>query len=468
MGLKGRLRLAVAVVLLLSGGQAIGTVPDDSRFAALDAVVREAIARTAAPGAVVVITSAERRVLVRAYGVASIETGTAVTADSLFQIGSVTKAFTAAAALSAAEADVLRLADPVGRVVTGLAPCLGRATLSDLLSHGGGFIDEPDEYGAQGEEGLAAYPRTWTDEYCLLPPQRAFSYSNSGYALVGLALQERTGRSFADEVRRRVLDPLGMTFTTFRPTEAMTRPVAVGHRIRAGAPSVVRPLANDARLWPAGTLYTSGEELGRFLIALANSGRIDGRQGLSSRVIEAMMTARMNMPTVGSDYGFGLELDRFRGLRRAGHGGTMTGYGALISVLPDRHVGVGVMTNGDGVILADVADRALELALGAELPSAGPTPDPPPAVSIPASELDCFVGSYRNPRRFTVKVIGRGGDLVLQRFGQDLPMRAVGNRRFELTRPNGSRETIVFGPDEGGRAAFMQMSVWALARVPGP
>ena len=91
-------------------------------------------------------------------------------------------------------------------------------------------MDEPDEYGPQGEEGLAAYARTWTSEYCLLPPGRAFSYSNSGFALAGLALQEADKKPFADVMRARVLDPLGMPRTTFRPTEAMTWPLAVGHR----------------------------------------------------------------------------------------------------------------------------------------------------------------------------------------------------------------------------------------------
>ena len=126
-------------------------------------------------------------------------------------------------------------------------------------------MDEPDEFGPQGEDGLGAYPRTWTSEYCLLPPGRAFSYSNSGYALAGLALQEAEKKPFADVMRARVLDPLGMTRTTFRPTEAMTWPLAVGHRRdKEGKFTVVRPLANDARLWPAGTLYSSANEMARF------------------------------------------------------------------------------------------------------------------------------------------------------------------------------------------------------------
>ena len=82
-------------------------------------------------------------------------------------------------------------------------------------------------------------------------------------------------------MRARVLDPLGMPRTTFRPTEAMTWPLAVGHRRdKEGKFTVVRPLANDARLWPAGTLYSSANEMARLLVALVNDGRVDGKQAL--------------------------------------------------------------------------------------------------------------------------------------------------------------------------------------------
>jgi CubicO group peptidase (beta-lactamase class C family) len=164
---------------------------------------------------------------------------------------------------------------PVATYVSGLTPCVGQPTLRQLLSHTGGLIDEPAEFGPPGEEGLAAYPRTWTSEYCLLTPGRAFSYSNSGVALAGLALQEAAKTPFADAMRARVLAPLGMTRTTFRPAEANKWPLAEGHRrAKDGTFAVVRPLANDARLWPAGTLYSSANEMARFVAALMNDGRL--------------------------------------------------------------------------------------------------------------------------------------------------------------------------------------------------
>ena len=335
------LLVALPAASLAGPGQAI----DAQAFARTEASIREALVAAGAPGAAVAVVSGDRVIWAQGLGVANTETGAPVTADTLFQIGSATKMFTAAAVLSAAASGAVALDRPVGGYVSGLAPCLAAPTLAQLLSHTGGVIDEPDEYGPQGEEGLAAYARTWTSEYCLLPPGRAFSYSNSGFALAGLALQEADKKPFADVMRARVLAPLGMPRTTFRPTEAMTWPLAVGHRKdKEGNVTVVRPLANDARLWPAGTLYSSANEMARFAMALLNDGVVDGKPALPPGVVAKMRAAAAAIPTTGQRYGQGLFLT---GDPAYGHGGTMTGYVASVTILPEAKLGIVVLTNGD-------------------------------------------------------------------------------------------------------------------------
>lgn len=437
-----------------------------ARLAGLDDLVRSELARSGAPGAAVVVVSGGQIVFAKGFGLANVETREAVTPDSLFQIGSVTKPFTAAAILTDGLEGRLGINQPVSRVIKGLTPCIGRVTLGELLSHSAGLIDEPDEFGPQGEEGLAAYPRTWRSDYCLLAPGRAFSYSNSGFALAGLALQEREGKPFADLMRERVLTPLGMGRTTFRPTEAMTGPLAVGHRTQDGVVSVVRPLPNDARLWPAGTLYSSAREMGRFLLAMTQNGRVDGNQALPAAAIKEMMTPRVSTPTSGGHYGYGLFLDQYRGQQRASHAGGMTGYGAAFAVLPESNLGVAVLANGDGAILTNVGNRVLEI-----LAEDRPAPPPPlfrrpvtPDFMPGPAQRATYAGTYTNPRRFTVDIVVDGDRLVLKRFGRDFPMRAIDMTRFAIDSPSGSPETIVIGLDNRQRADYIQMFQWALAR----
>ena len=304
-------------------------------------------------------------------------------------------------------------------------------------------MDEPDEFGPQGEEGLAAYPRTWTTEYCLLPPGRAFSYSNSGFALAGLALQEADKKPFADVMRARIFDPLGMTRTTFRPTEAMTWPLAIGHRRdNAGAFSAVRPLPNDARLWPAGTVYSSAQEMARFVIALLNDGRVDGKQALPAGLAATVRTAVGHHSHHGRTYGLG----QFLTERTFGHGGTMTGYTAQVD---DRSRGRRRRRGAEQ-----------RRQRGADADRAGAASRRRRACSRrrrrrrsrrAASSPICrpYVGTYRNPRRFTVEVARSGDGLVLKRFGRDFPLRPSGPDRFVTDLPRGGTETIAFGRGAG-------------------
>lgn len=445
----------------------------EATFAEAGSAIQAAMEKAGIPGAAVAVIVGDRVVWTKGFGVASVETRTPVTPDTLFQIGSMTKSFTAAAILSAAAGGAIALDEPVSSYVHGLTACVGAPTLTQLLSHTGGIMDEPDEYGPQGEDGLGAYQRTWSSEYCLLPPGRAFSYSNSGYALAGLALQEVDEKPYAEAMRERVLAPLGMPRTTFRPTEAMTWPLAVGHRRKEdGGFEVVRPLANDARLWPAGTLYSSANEMARFAIALMNDGRIDGVQALPAGVAAKMRMAVAEIPSTGQKYGQGMFLT---GGLRSGHGGTMTGYSAEFDIedwhaVPgppksrERPIGVVVLTNADAVnphalLKAVLTGTPFEMiAIGDGSPLA--------RLALTEREAESFVGTYRNPRRFTVEVVRTGTALTLKRFGRDFPMRALQTPgRFSVDLPRGGEEVIAFGLGGDGRADYLQMNVWALARV---
>lgn len=468
--------LLIAVAAGPSARPAAQTAPPiDAAFVTAEANLRAAMMKLGLPGAAVAVVVNDKVVWAKGVGVANVETQAPVTPDTLFQVGSVTKSFTAAAVLAAAADGVVALDRPISTYVQGLTPCVGQPTLQQLLSNSGGIMDEPDEFGTHGEDGLGAYQRTWTSEYCLLPPGRAFSYSNSGFSLAGLALQEAEKKPYADLVRTRVLAPLGMTRSTFRPTEAMTWPLAVGHRIgRDGAATtVVRPLANDARLWPAGTIYSTASEMARFTIALLNDGMVDGKQAIPKGVASTMRTAVVDIPTVGERYGQGM----FIRATNAGHDGTMTGYIAHYALERERRMAMVLLTNADignpQPLIDTILPAARAAALREQLRGGNSTEGStslPDGRSIPEALTDGraegYVGRYSNPRRFTVEVTRTGAVLTLKRFNRDFPMTYVAPGRFTVDLPRGGKETIAFGLGPDGRADYLQMALWALARVP--
>ena len=283
---------------------------------------RAALTASGAPGVAVAVVSGDRVVWAQGFGVANVETGAPVTPDTLFQIGSATKMFTAAAMLSAASSGAVALDRPVGtlRLRAGAVRRRRRRWRSCCRTPAG-VMDEPDEYRPAGRGG-AGRLRAHLDQRVL--PAAA------GPRVLVLELGLRAGRPGAagsrqEAVRRRDAGARA------RPAgdAAHDVPAHRGDDLAAGGrPSpdkegkftVVRPLANDARLWPAGTLYSSANEMARFAMALLNDGRVDGKPGAAGRASSrGCGPRRPRFPTTGQRYGQGLFLTGASGLRSRRH-----------------------------------------------------------------------------------------------------------------------------------------------------
>lgn len=432
-------------------------------FAALEEVARAELAETGTPGAAIAVIQGGRAIYGKGLGVANVETGVPVTPTTLFHIGSLTKLLTAAAVVSEAEAGRLRLDQPVGEIVPGLAPKLAGLTLHQLLAQTSGLKETPGEDGLHGEEALGAYVRSLKDEDLLVPPGTAFSYSNNGYALAGLALEAKTGKPYAEAMEKALFQPMGMLRTTLRPTVAMTYPLAVGHTAKEKQPpTVVRPVADDTRLWPAGYAFTNLEDLARFVIALLNGGRVNGRQGMPSGVPAKLLASHVEIPTnvfVRGAYGYGLFLQDDRGLRRAEHGGELPGYGAEIRLFPEKRVGVIVLVNREGVRLNKTFDKAFDLFAGPATPT---EIRPAPELPVTEAERAAIVGKYDN--RWPMEVFVRDNRLFLRRFGAELPITRIGENRYSVT-DGGRPQEFLIVPAKNGNPGYMQMFIWVFRKT---
>lgn len=466
------LALTVGLIALLTFNLSTPTVcqsVEGSRdFSELEKVLLAELQEKNAPGAAVAIVSGNKIIFAKGFGVSNVETNAPATPDTLFQIGSITKTFTATAVLTLADEGKLKLDAPIGDYAKGLNPKIARVTLHQLLSHTAGIIDEPDEFGGQDESMMATYLRSWKDNYALFDPGVVFSYSNSGFALAGFTAQEVTGKPYVDLMTERVFQPLGMARTTFRPTVAMTYPLAVGHRAKRGEkPFVVRPLPNDARLYPAGTMYSSVNEMARFAIAFLNEGQLDGKQALSRSVIAKMQTpnARQLSATDDTSYGYGLFMNHYRGVREFWHEGSMTGYVGAMTMVPDERFAVIILCNGDGVLLSKTREKAMELMLRLT-PKEEPKPETPQAMS--EAEMKRYVGVYEQPNRFKIEISMRENKLFIKEFNNEMALTKIGENRFSFRLPQSSSPVNIFiklGPD--GNAPFVHQYVWAFKRVAG-
>jgi CubicO group peptidase (beta-lactamase class C family) len=333
--------------------------------------VRSEMQEKQMPGAAVAVIAGDRVVFNEGFGLANVQSKTAVQSDTRFRIGSVAKMFTAAAILSRPEAD---LQAPVSKFVPSLPPKLGALTLDQLLSHRAGMVDRFDE-------------AEWSDRDVFLPPGSTFSYSSLGYALAGRAAAAAAGVPFEELLAQTLFEKLGMTSTSYEET---TTPAATGYRLHKGK-FVAAPVITDARFRPAGFLYSTTGDMARFAVAFMNGG-------VAPEVVQAMSRRRSGFPHDARHYGYGTFVWDEGGEVVIAHPGDEPGGSAMLKMIPSRHCAVIVLTNRGGRLTGSMA-TALRLACGVSAPE---EPKLVPGKLTPA-DAAALAGTYMNFKGFTIQ-----------------------------------------------------------------
>jgi CubicO group peptidase (beta-lactamase class C family) len=456
---RHRLAFLLASLLILSpvtrSTGAPQTAPD---FAALEAVVLAELKATQTPGAALGIVRDDRLIYAKGFGVANVETGAPVTPEMLFRLGSTTKMFTAAALLQLAEAGKLKLDAPIGQYATGLSPKLAQLTSHQLLTHTAGLRDDATMFGKHDDAALGETVRGLKDDFVFTEPGRIISYSNPGYWLAGYVTEAVSGKHYADQLETTLFKPLGMKSTTLRPTLALTWPLAQGHE--ATPPKVVRPMADNAGNWPAGSIFSSVLDLSRWVRALLNGGNLDGEQLLSPALIAQLSGPHAAIPGTQAHYGYGLTNASERGVRLWQHSGSRSGYGSSIILAPEHRTGLIILVNRTGGSLPKTTDKALAMLLPLTATPAAPAPQP-----VTEAEAARCAGLFAQGANRT-ELITRAGKLFLKRGSSELPVSKIGVDRYRAGGPEAASSTIftlVF--DANGQAEYFHAGLRSQRRV---
>jgi CubicO group peptidase (beta-lactamase class C family) len=466
--------LLSVVILLLPTPCVVAARQSPADFRQLEEAVRAALKETKTPGAAVAVVSGDRIVFSKGFGVANVETGQSVTPDTLFRIGSTTKIFTAITLLALAEEGKLRIDRPVGDYAKGLTPALARLTAHQILSHTAGMIDVDPDYGPHDESALGTTVRAWGDDYVFTEPGIIFSYSNEGYDLLGYVIEQAGGRPYARQVRERLLVPLGMTRSAFRPDVAMTYPFSQGHNASEdGRVTVVRPFPDNVVGWPNGFLFSSANDLARFAVALLNGGKIEGRQVISPAVLSQVFTPHADIPVATKagervQYGYGMTMRDYRGLRMAMHDGGLTGFTCIFRMVPEKRFAVIALGNITDKSLDEVWRSAIELALPLQ---------PKPAAAAPlkripmsAEEMSRYVGRYVNHPKLACELSIKGGKLYATFTDEDgsesAPVAKIGDLTFVVV-PEGEPPQLPFLliPGADGRIEYLHTNARAFKKA---
>ena len=454
------LLLLVAFVANAPGNTPSQVSPTDIDFSELDKLIPTELKERNTPGAVIEIVMGDRVVYQKAFGVANVETNAPMQTDMLFRLGSTTKMMTAAALVALADQNKIKLDEPIGNRVKGLSPKIAKATPNNLLSNSAGVRDFAAPFVSNDDEALAKMVRSWKDDVFFGDSGEVYSYSSAGFWLSGMVLEETTGRPYADSMSEILFKPLGMERTTLRPLLAMTYPLANGHAIENGKPTIIRPFFNNVAMWPAGSVFSNANDLSRWVIAFLNEGRLDGKQVLPASLPALMTTPRIPVPgDTDSHYAYGLTTFKFNGVQFVGHGGFSRGYGSMIQMVPEKKFAVIVLTNKSGETMRKSLNKAMELALG--LKDDGP-PKQDPVAPLTKAEMNEYVGSYSHaPQLWEVSI--KDDKLQLKLDGKEYVLTKSGERKFTFGASN--ENEMVFVPGKSGKIEFVFSELYAAKRV---
>jgi CubicO group peptidase (beta-lactamase class C family) len=292
----------------------------------------------AVPGAAVLLLHDGQTVIRRAYGLADLEQGAPVTPATNFRLASVTKQFTAAAILLLAEDGLLGLDDPARNWLPSLPAASAAVTIRQLLTHTSGLVDYEDVIPASMTAQLHdanVLELLETQDRAYFPPGTAWRYSNGGYALLALVIERVSGGLFADFLRERVFQPLGMTGTVAHQEGVSTvANRAFGYSDVNGAWERTDQGPTSAVLGDGG-IYSSIDDLAKWDAALDD----DRLLGTESRRLAFAPATPTDDPAV--DYGFGWRITG----DSLWHSGETMGFRNVIVRFPGRRMTVVILTN---------------------------------------------------------------------------------------------------------------------------
>jgi CubicO group peptidase (beta-lactamase class C family) len=432
LGDSMRHALLIAASLATAISSSAAAAPFVIAPAQIDAVFKDYGPTT--PGCSLGVYSAGKVLYAKGYGMADLNLGAPNTPQTVFDIGSTSKQFTAAAILLLVQDGKVKLSDDIHKYIPELPDYGHLITVDNLLRHTSGLRDYDGLLYLAGH-----YNEDFTnddDALQIIVAQKAlnfepgtrFSYSNTGFFLMSVIVKRVTGQTLAQFAKARMFTPLGMEVTHFRDDHnAILKNRAVGYD-------------------PA--------DKGGFKIDMSDWDQL-GDGAVNTNVLElARWDANFSNPTVGGQalvdglgepgkldngkptgYGRGQFLDSYRGLRRIQHGGAWAGYRAMLMRFPDQKLSIGMTCNISNAGTQARAERVADVVLAGAFTQPAPVTDPKTAPAYAGPKLDpqSVAGAYvAEVSQDAVTLTADKGVLSAKLFGQSFPLTQIGPRRFTV------------------------------------
>ncbi len=389
---------------------------------------------TTSPGCILAVIKDGEFLYRRGYGMADLERGLAISTESIFDIGSTGKQFTATVIAILANQGLLSLDDTIRKYIPEMPPYADQITIRHLIHHTSGLRDYLTLLDLRGLPIENIYAEDFLLDLIIrqkglnFKPGSEYLYSNSGYFLLGTIAQRVTGRHITELIKEYILEPLGMIHTTFNKDFR----------------SIVKNRAMS---------YDDGETKGAFINALALSGGF-GDGALLTCVDDLLLwdhnfynnklnstqpdlieqlheTGKLNNGK-SINYAFGLEVAKYRGPRVVMHGGGWAGYRSELMRFPDQRMTIICLANlgsmDPSMLCQQVADIFLEDVLKPERAARKQKSNGTGTSNI---QPEKFVGVYQG-KFLTLEVFTKDGGLFFTYGSREFPLNPIGDRIFQI------------------------------------
>jgi len=342
-----------------------------------DTLAQKALRDWLVPGMGIAVVYDDQLVLLEGYGKRDREKELPVTPQTLFAIGSSTKAFTTFTLATLVNEGNLDWEEPVCNYLPDFRmhdPVVTRQiTPVDLITHRSGLPRHDLLW--YGNQNISRSELVHRLRYLPLSTdiRQEFQYNNLMYLTAGYLTEQLTGQTWEDAVKQRIFEPLGMQRSNFSVMISQKDDdYAKGYREEADQLKFI-PFRSINVMGPAGSINSSVEEMSRWMKVQLNGGKYEEQILLSPSLIEKMHQPHMvtnrssqHKEISDTDYGLGWFIDSYRGHKRVFHGGNIDGFSALVTLFPADDLGIVVLTNKNGTSLPSIlrnhiADKILEL-----------------------------------------------------------------------------------------------------------
>ena len=417
----------------------------DARLAAIEQAIEEKRKELHIPGLSLVIVKDDRVVYAKGLGLKDVEHNLPATADTLFAIGSSTKAFTALAAAMSADEGKLSLTDSPKKVLPYFKlrdpEADAKITIIDLLSHRSG-LDRTDLSMVSGQLSREELIRVAGLAKPTAKLGERFLYQNVMFAAAGEIVARAQGTTWDAFIKERIFKPLGMKDSNTTVAETLkSKDYALGYTYNEETKETKNvPMREIRPAAPAGAINSSAREMAQWLRLMLGGGVFEGKRLVSEKNFKELVEPH-NKITDKLSYGLGWFLREWNGHKVVEHGGNIDGFNATVAMMPDQHLGFALLTN---ISNSPIAPFAMETIWSNFV--ARPETKPEEA-SDPALEVGKYLLAEAG---ITFDVDIKDGKLMMAVPGQPVyTLVNVGGRRYKIDNPAAAGFFVTFRPIKG-------------------